>query len=146
MQYTMLYLGALMLMTSGTVSADADWVPVGGESLGIPTFVDAGSRRTNSKGHVRVLVLTNHKVTQTGIDRFAENGEMFRDTRFKHRSSIEDIVLDCENRLDVSVSTRYHAGPMGTGEVVLFEEEVNPEWTDILFLIDEKLTKYVCNM
>lgn len=145
MQYTRLYLTALMLMTSGTVWADADWVPVD-ESFGIPKFVDAGSRRANSQGHVRVLVLTNHTVTQMGIDRVARNGELFYDTRFKYRSSISDIILDCEHRLDVSVSTRYHAGSMGTGGVVLFEEEADPEWTDILFFIDETLTNYVCNM
>lgn len=147
MKYAQLPTVLLLLAASGvSLTADGDWIPIGESGLGPwQIYVGAESLKTDSNGHVRVAVLDDHRVAMQGVDRVNSSGEMYYDTRFKHRSSITSYVLDCENRREVLLRVRYYAGDLGTGTLVLEEKESEPMWTDFLFTIEGRLTTYACD-
>ena len=136
---------ALLSNSSSGFAEEFDWISIGKSGMGPwQMYIDSVSIRTDEDGHVRVTVLDDHRVTQMGIDRVNNRGEMYYDTKYKPRSTITEYVLDCENQREVSLRTRYFDGDMGKGRLLLDDLDSEPFWTDFLFMFEERMTKFAC--
>lgn len=137
----------LLYFHATTASAQNQWIRVGQSNIGPwQIYVKEGSVRKDAKGHVHAVVLDDHRVTIRGVDRFDDDGNISHtDTRYPHRSTVSNYVLDCARREEVFLRIRYYAGDMGAGRLVLDEKESEPYWSDILFDLEPGLTRFACN-
>ena len=131
------------------ISAFADsqrqWRDLGESGLGPwHVYVDVGSMRKDDRGHFQVHVLDDHRVLQSGVDRYDEDGNYFRDTSFRYRSTVTHYVIDCAKKEEVQLSVAYFEEEMAGGDMILFERPNDAYWTDILASVEPKLFKYVC--
>ena len=137
--------GLVVLAPHDSNAEDREWQSVGESGMGPwQVYIDKQSIKRDDRGHIHVHVLDDHRVTLSGVDRFDDNGDLYRDKGYQHRSTITHYVLDCEKQEEVSLSIGYYDGDMGRGNLVLFERPSNVYWSDILFFIEPKLTSTVC--
>lgn len=136
----------LLLLCGSIPAAQSNWVPLGQSSLGKwQIYIESNSVHTDANGYVSVLVLDDYRVTQTGVDFVDSSGHMFRDEEHRYRSSVTRYLLDCAKRRERMLQMRYYAGDMGTGALVLLENETDPIWTDLLFDLEKNLVRFACS-
>ena len=131
---------------SSTAAEERLWVDIGQSNIGPwRVYIDTRSINRDDRGHMHVHVLDDHRVTQSGVDRFNEKGELaFRDPNYQFRSTITHYVLDCDRQEEVILSMAYYDGDMGEGTLVLFDQPGNVYWSDSLCFIEPTLASTVC--
>ena len=147
MKATLLAATILLAFTALAAGAETNrnWMDLGESGLGPwHVYVDTNSIRKDDRGHYHVHVLDDHRVTQSGVDRYDDQGNYYRDKNFPHKSTVTHYVLDCKEKMEVSLSISYFEGVMATGDLVLFERENDPFWMDILAFAEPKIFEHVC--